>query len=112
MSGTRKARSGLTRTMSQQQYTSTLWEQRPQAEWEVDSSCDENFPRNITFIDNLKLDPKLQPTTYHLAGSHTSSKILFTDVSVLDSTGQKPYGGDLLIKGLAQLLHHSEVKSY
>lgn len=88
--------------MSRQKYTpgSTSWEQRPHAEWEVDSSHDEDFPRNVVFIDNLKLDPKLQPKTYHLEGTHTSSKILFTDVSILDSSGRKPYRGDVLIEGL------------
>lgn len=100
--------------MSQQQYTpgSTSWEQRPHAEWEVDSSHDEDFPRNVAFIENLKLDPKLQPKTYHLEGTHTSSKILFTDVNILDSSGRKPYRGDVLIEGLTYLVPYREITGH
>ena len=75
------------------------WEQRPHSEWKVDTSHDEDLPRNVEFIGNLKLDPKLQPKKYELEGTHSSSLILFLDVNILDSTGRKPYRGDVLIEG-------------
>lgn len=77
------------------------WEQRSHDEWKVDTSRDEDFPRNVAFIDNLKLDPKLQPKKYDLDGTHSSSRILFLDVNILDSTGRRPYRGDVLIEGLS-----------
>jgi hypothetical protein len=59
----------------------------------------DSFPRNIAYIDNLKLDPELQPTTYQMAGTNSQSKILITDARILDSTGREPYRGDVLIQG-------------
>ncbi|KAF5512679.1 Uncharacterized protein CGCA056_v012714 [Colletotrichum aenigma] len=56
------------------------------------------FPRNVAHIDNLKLDPKLQPKDYHIHGSNKDSKILFTEVQILESTGRQPYPGDVLIE--------------
>lgn len=58
-----------------------------------------SFPRNVAYIDNLKLDPELQPTTYEIAGTNPQSKILITDARILDSTGREPYRGDVLIQG-------------
>jgi hypothetical protein len=62
-------------------------------------TTDKSFPRNVAYIDNLRLDPDLQPAKYELAGTHPESKILFTDVKILDSTGREPYHGDVLIQG-------------
>ena len=59
----------------------------------------EGPPRNVETIHNLRLDPKLQPKKYEIAGTHPESKILFKDVSILDSTGREPYSGDVLIEG-------------
>lgn len=56
-------------------------------------------PRNVAFIENLKLDPELQPKKYEIAGTHPQSKILITDAKILDSTGREPYRGDVLIQG-------------
>jgi hypothetical protein len=53
----------------------------------------QTFPANVGFINNLKLDQKLQPKEYHIEGTYQRSKILSTDVKVLDSTGQEPYIG-------------------
>ncbi|KAK5178778.1 hypothetical protein LTR16_010757, partial [Cryomyces antarcticus] len=36
---------------------------------------------------------------YEILGTHPESRILFTDVNILDSTGQEPYRGDVLIEG-------------
>lgn len=59
----------------------------------------EGFPRNVEYINNLKLDLELQPKKYEIAGTHGDSKILFTDVNILDSTGREPYRGDVFIEG-------------
>lgn len=64
---------------------------------------DSSFPRNVAYIDNLRLDPDLQPTKYQLAGTHPESTILFTNVKILDSTGKEPYRGDVLIRGPSTL---------
>ncbi|TVY13771.1 hypothetical protein LARI1_G007932, partial [Lachnellula arida] len=56
-------------------------------------------PRNIKTINDIKFDDSLQPTTYNILGTHPDSKILFEDVSILDSTGRDPYPGDVLIEG-------------
>lgn len=34
-----------------------------------------------------------------MLGTHPESRILFTDVNILDSTGRDPYPGDVLIEG-------------
>ncbi|KAK5161636.1 hypothetical protein LTR04_003993 [Oleoguttula sp. CCFEE 6159] len=57
------------------------------------------LPRNIAAIDALNFDPGLQPKKYEILGTHPESRILFTDVNILDSTGQEPYRGDVLIEG-------------
>jgi hypothetical protein len=56
-------------------------------------------PRNVETIDAIKFDASLQPKNYHILGTHPESKILFTDVNILDSTGRDPYRGDVLIEG-------------
>jgi hypothetical protein len=54
--------------------------------------------RNIANIDAIKFDKSLQPKKYELLGT-PKSKILFTNVNILDSTGRDPYPGDVLIEG-------------
>ncbi|OAP62631.1 5-carboxymethyl-2-hydroxymuconate isomerase [Fonsecaea erecta] len=49
--------------------------------------------------ENLDFDPKLQPKRYEIAGTSPSSKILFLDVNIIDSTGKEPYRGDVYIEG-------------
>ncbi|TVY90382.1 Uncharacterized protein LAWI1_G002388 [Lachnellula willkommii] len=56
-------------------------------------------PRNIKTINDIRFDDSLQPTTYNILGTHPDSKILFEDVSILDSTGRDPYPGDVLVEG-------------
>ncbi|KAH8812201.1 isoaspartyl dipeptidase-like protein [Xylogone sp. PMI_703] len=56
-------------------------------------------PRNLASISALKFDKHLQPKEYKILGTNPESKILFTDVSILDSTGRDPYRGDVLIEG-------------
>lgn len=57
-------------------------------------------PRNVEYIDQLKFDEKLQPKSYGIAGTHPESKILITDVQIIDATGKEPYHGDVLIAGI------------
>ncbi len=66
---------------------------------DVSDKSYDSLPRNVAYIENLKLDPELQPKKYELAGTHPESKILFTNVKILDSTGKKPYDGQVLIEG-------------
>ncbi|KAF4538740.1 hypothetical protein BFW01_g8467 [Lasiodiplodia theobromae] len=56
-------------------------------------------PRNIDPINSLNFPSHLQPEKYEIQGTHPESKILFTDVNILDSTGREPYRGDVLIEG-------------
>jgi hypothetical protein len=56
-------------------------------------------PRNVENINAISFDKALQPKKYEILGTHPESKILFTDVNILDSTGRDPYRGDVLIKG-------------
>jgi hypothetical protein len=56
-------------------------------------------PRNLSPIASIKFPSSLQPKPYSLIGTHPESTILFTDVQILDSTGQDPYHGDVLIEG-------------
>jgi hypothetical protein len=77
------------------------WEPWTTADIKTDiKQADKSFPRNVAYIENLKLNPELQPTKYELAGTHAESKILITDVKILDSTGREPYRGDVLIQGM------------
>lgn len=57
------------------------------------------FPRNVTNINALSFDPSLQPERYEILGTHPESRILITDVNIIDSTGREPYRGDVLIEG-------------
>jgi hypothetical protein len=56
-------------------------------------------PRNVATINAVNFDKTLQPKEYKLLGTHPESKILFTDVIILDSTGRALYSGDVLIEG-------------
>ncbi|KAG4437049.1 hypothetical protein IFR05_007463 [Cadophora sp. M221] len=56
-------------------------------------------PRNIQNINAINFDKALQPKEYGILGTHPDSKILFTDVNILDSTGRESYHGDVLIEG-------------
>jgi hypothetical protein len=56
-------------------------------------------PRNVTAINNINFDKALLPKEYKLLGTHPESRILFTDVNILDSTGKDLYHGDVLIEG-------------
>lgn len=55
--------------------------------------------RKLNPQDDLHFDPKLKPRTYHMEGTRSDSKVLFLDVSILDSTGADPYPGDVYIEG-------------
>jgi hypothetical protein len=57
-------------------------------------------PRNIAYIDQLHFPKNLQPKNYSIAGTHPDSRILFTDVRIIDATGKEPYQGDVLITGV------------
>jgi hypothetical protein len=57
-------------------------------------------PRNIQAIDAVQFDSSLTPKEYKIAGTKPGSKILITDVNILDSTGREPYRGDVLIEGM------------
>jgi hypothetical protein len=77
------------------------WEPWTIADIKTDiKQTDKTFPRNVAYIENLKLDPELQPAKYELTGTHPESTILITDVKILDSTGREPYRGDVLIRGM------------
>ncbi|KAL5342070.1 hypothetical protein BJX70DRAFT_386475 [Aspergillus crustosus] len=56
-------------------------------------------PRNLASIDQLKFDDNLQPKPYSIQGTHPDSRLLITDVQILDATGKEPYRGDVLITG-------------
>ncbi|KAI1640575.1 hypothetical protein F4809DRAFT_396579 [Biscogniauxia mediterranea] len=56
-------------------------------------------PRNVASIDALAFDPKHRPKSYNIKGTSPDSRILFTDVRILDSSGRTPYMGDVLIEG-------------
>ncbi|KAL4884973.1 hypothetical protein BJY04DRAFT_205588 [Aspergillus karnatakaensis] len=65
-------------------------------------------PRNLTYIDQLRFDEKLQPKSYSIEGTHPESRLLITDVQILDATGKEPYRGDVLITG-ERFTHVGEV---
>ncbi|KAI9927394.1 hypothetical protein ASPWEDRAFT_53542 [Aspergillus wentii DTO 134E9] len=56
-------------------------------------------PRNIEAIDAIDFGENLKPKNYEIFGTHSESKILILDVQIIDSTGQEPYRGDVLIEG-------------
>ena len=66
-------------------------------------------PRNLAWINEIKFDASLQPKKYEIAGTHPESRVLFTNVKILDGSGKLPYQGDVLIKGRHS---HSACPSY
>lgn len=80
------------------------WPQGPHAQWAEQPINSSRLPANVAYIDNLKLDPNLQPKKYEISGTPQGSKILFLNVKILDSTGREPYKGDVLIQGLTSSL--------
>ncbi|KAK7413334.1 hypothetical protein QQX98_007777 [Neonectria punicea] len=84
---------------------SVSWVQGPHTLWEASTNTTEP-PRNVSYINNLKLDPSLQPKQYTIDGTHTDSKVLFVNVKILDSTGREPYIGDVLIEGELDIEEH------
>ncbi|KAH7113974.1 hypothetical protein B0J13DRAFT_241657 [Dactylonectria estremocensis] len=77
---------------------SVSWPQGPHTQWETSTNTNAP-PGNVSYINNLKLDPGLQPKQYSIDGTHGDSKILLINVKILDSTGREPYLGDVLIEG-------------
>ena len=71
----------------------------PTAELDPGKTDYEGLPRNIASIDAIKFPDAVQPKAYKIEGTHPDSKILFTDVNILDSSGREPYRGDVLIEG-------------
>ena len=71
----------------------------PTAGLDPDKTQYKGPPRNIASIDAIKFPDAVQPKNYEIHGTHPDSKILFTDVVILDSTGREPYKGDVLIEG-------------
>lgn len=64
-------------------------------------------PRNVAYIDQLKFDANLQPKSYSIAGTHPESKVLITNVQIIDATGKEPYRGDVLITGIVYSSNHT-----
>ncbi|KAI8656994.1 Amidohydro-rel domain-containing protein [Fusarium sp. Ph1] len=85
--------------MTKDDITKPSWPQGAHDSWGEEPIHAPKVPRNVEFINNLKLDKRLQPKEYHIDGTHQRSKILFTNVKILDSTGREPYTGDVLIEG-------------
>ncbi|KAL4762865.1 metal-dependent hydrolase family protein [Aspergillus foveolatus] len=56
-------------------------------------------PRNIAYIDQLDLGKEVETKPYNIAGTHPESRVLITDIKILDATGREPYHGDVLITG-------------
>lgn len=44
-------------------------------------------------------DKKLTPKKYEIKGTDPNSKIFFSDVNIIDSTGKQPFRGDVYIEG-------------
>ncbi|RSM03745.1 hypothetical protein CDV31_010364 [Fusarium ambrosium] len=84
--------------MTKDEITKISWPQGAHDSWGTGPIHAQKVPRNVEFINNLKLDKRLQPKEYHIDGTHQRSKILFTNVNLLDSTGREPYTGDVLIE--------------
>ena len=64
----------------------------------VQPSTYKGRPRNIDAIDAITYADNLQPPQYDIFGTHEESKILFLDVNILDSSGEEPYRGDVLVE--------------
>ncbi|KAF5000637.1 hypothetical protein FDECE_11174 [Fusarium decemcellulare] len=91
------------------------WPQGTHRAWPKEPIHPQRFPKNVKFINDLKLDKNLQPKQYSIEGTHSRSNILFTNVRILDSTGQEPYAGDVLIEGekiveVGQVLNKAELE--
>ncbi|TGO65761.1 hypothetical protein BCON_0001g00770 [Botryotinia convoluta] len=56
-------------------------------------------PRNLIPIASLNFHSSLLPTPYSILGTSPTSKLLFLNVTILDSTGRDPFSGDVLICG-------------
>ena len=50
--------------------------------------------------DLVSWDKKLTPKRYEIKGTSPDSKILITDVNIIDSTGEAPFHGDIYIEGM------------
>lgn len=50
--------------------------------------------------DLVEFDKKLTPKRYEIKGTSADSKILFTDVNIINSTGTDPFRGDVYIEGV------------
>lgn len=57
------------------------------------------YPGATNYHENVRFDKKLAPKRYEIKGTNPSSKILFLDVNIIDSTGRPPYRGDVYIEG-------------
>lgn len=64
-----------------------------------DLASTDGLPRNLAAIDAIEFAESLKPKAYDILGTHPESKILFLDVNILDSTGNDPYRGDVLVEG-------------
>lgn len=53
--------------------------------------------------EQVQWDPSLKPKDYSIKGTDPSSKVLFRDVNILDSTGREPFKGDVYIEGKIDL---------
>ncbi|KAK5040139.1 hypothetical protein LTS07_000636 [Exophiala sideris] len=67
--------------------------------WNGDVQVRSKGSRKSYAYESLRFDSKLQPRKYEIAGTPQSSKVLFLDVNILDSTGEEPYRGDVYIEG-------------
>ncbi|TGO91756.1 hypothetical protein BPOR_0019g00160 [Botrytis porri] len=56
-------------------------------------------PRNVIPIASLNFHSSLLPTPYSILGTSPTSKLLFINDTILDSTGRDPFPGDVLICG-------------
>jgi hypothetical protein len=70
-----------------------------QPAWSSDNESYHGPPRNVATINEIKFAKNLQPKEHSLLGTHPESRILFKNVTILDSTGKDPYPGDVLITG-------------
>jgi len=48
----------------------------------------------------VNFDPSLKPKDYQIKGTDPSSKVLFLDVNIIDSTGADAFKGDVYIEGV------------
>ncbi|KAF5872552.1 putative isoaspartyl dipeptidase protein [Botrytis fragariae] len=56
-------------------------------------------PRNMDPIASLNFHFSLLPIPYSILGTSPTSKLLFLNITILDSTGRDPFPGDVLICG-------------